>query len=80
MTNDRNNQPKKRAPGGGAKPRYGVRKVTLAIRVTEAVKWFLKRNGNASEAVEQMVRNDAEFKAIDENANQPNPAKPRLPQ
>lgn len=52
-----------RREGAGSKPKRGVAKVTLALRVTPEVKDFLTSTGNASEAVEDMVRRSKAFRS-----------------
>jgi hypothetical protein len=51
-------------PGSGPKPIYGVKKVTLALRVTPDVKKFLASTGNASETVEELVRRNPLYRSM----------------
>lgn len=48
--------------GAGSKPKRGVAKVTLSLRVTPEVKVFLNATGNASETIEDMVRRSKAFR------------------
>jgi hypothetical protein len=57
----------RREPGPGKKlgapPKRGVAKVTMSVRVTPEVKACLDATGNASEAVESMVRRSKAFRS-----------------
>jgi len=48
--------------GAGSKPKRGVAKVTLSLRVTPEVKEHLTATGNASETVEELVRRSKAFR------------------
>lgn len=58
--------PRKAGPGArmGQPLKRGVKKVTLSLRVTPAVKAYLASSGNASEALEDIIRRQRDFNAF----------------
>jgi len=55
---------RKAGPGKtiGAPPKRGTAKVPMSVRVTPDVSEFLRESGNASEAIETIVRRSKAFR------------------